>query len=33
MRNKKAFDIENQKSEFLKSIRYLREKCGAGLKS
>jgi sugar phosphate isomerase/epimerase len=30
---KKAFDIENQKSEFLKSIKYLREICGAGLKS
>jgi sugar phosphate isomerase/epimerase len=30
---KKSFDIENQKGEFLKSIKYLREECEAGLKS
>ncbi len=30
--DKKAFDIENQKNEFLKSIKYLREECGVGLK-
>ncbi len=30
--DKKAFDIENQKSEFLKSAKYLRNECGAGLK-
>jgi hypothetical protein len=29
---KKAFEMENQKEELLRSIRYLREECGAGLK-
>ena len=29
--DKKAFDIENQKNEFLKSVEYLRNECGAGL--
>jgi len=31
--DKKTFDIENQKSEFLKSVKFLRDECGAGLKS
>jgi sugar phosphate isomerase/epimerase len=31
--DKKAFDVENQKNELLKTIRYLREECGAGVKS
>jgi hypothetical protein len=31
--DKKAFDIENQKNELLKSVAYLRNECGAGLKS
>jgi sugar phosphate isomerase/epimerase len=30
--NQKVFDQEHQRSEFLKSIAYLREHCGAGLK-
>ncbi len=30
--DKKAFDIENQINEFLKSVHYLREECGAGIK-
>ncbi len=31
--DKKAFDIENQKNDLLKSIKYLRNECGAGNKS
>lgn len=31
--NKKEFDRQHQQSEFLKSIRYLREHCNAGLKA
>lgn len=31
--DKNVFDIENQKSEFLRSAKYLREVCGVGLKS
>ena len=31
--DKKTFDIENQKNELLKSIKYLRNECGAGIKS
>ncbi len=31
--DKKTFDIQNQENEFLKSIKYLREECGAGLKA
>ena len=31
--DKKAFDIENQKNEFQKSAKYLRDACGVGLKS
>ena len=31
--DKKAFDVENQINEFLKSARYLREECGVGLKA
>jgi 3-oxoisoapionate decarboxylase len=30
--SKKAFEMANQKEELLRSIRYLREECGAGLK-
>jgi len=29
--DKKAFDMENQKNDLLRSIKYLREVCGAGL--
>ena len=31
--DKKTFEIRNQENEFLKSITYLREECGAGLKT
>ena len=31
--DKKAFDIEHQENELLKSLDYLRRECGAGLKS
>jgi len=31
--DKKAFDIKHQEDEFLKSVKFLRDKCGAGLKS
>lgn len=31
--DKKQFDQQHQRAEFLKSIQYLREHCGAGLKS
>ncbi len=31
--DKKAFDIMRQEDEFLKSIKFLREECGAGLKN
>ena len=30
--DKKAFDIETQKNDLLKSVAYLRDECGAGLK-
>ncbi len=31
--DKNVFDMKHQESEFLKSIKYLRNECGAGLKS
>jgi sugar phosphate isomerase/epimerase len=31
--DQKAFDIENQTGEFLRSIEYLRSECGAGIKT
>lgn len=31
--DKKTFEIENQKGELLRSIQYLREECGLGLKN
>jgi hypothetical protein len=31
--DRKAFEQQNQMEELLRSIRYLREECGAGLKA
>jgi sugar phosphate isomerase/epimerase len=31
--DQKSFDIKHQEDQFLKSIRYLRDKCGAGIRA